>query len=229
MVGEARASYRSRPRAAAMVAVVIDDVGARRRVEAVLARAGLQIGAAEEDALSLSATLGGRSPSVVVVAPGERSSVTAAIRSVRRRLGGVPIVALSPAGDEVECRRAISAGADGAVRDRDLDAALAATVTAAAAGQISFPDGLQGAADERSLTPREKQVLRCVVTGLTNAQIARELGLAESTVKSHLSSAFAKLGVASRAEAAALIRDQVRAPGLDPAPGGSEGEPGATW
>jgi DNA-binding NarL/FixJ family response regulator len=45
--------------------------------------------------------------------------------------------------------------------------------------------------------------------------IARDLGLAESTIKSHLSSAFAKLGVASRAEAAALILDPVRSPDLD--------------
>ena len=58
-------------------------------------------------------------------------------------------------------------------------------------------------------------MLGSVVTGRTNAQIADELGLAESTVKSHLSSAFAKLGVASRAEAAALIRDQLNGPGLD--------------
>lgn len=225
MVGGARTSDRPRPRTAATVAIVVDDAGSRRRVEAVLAKAGLQIGAAEEDALSLSVRLGGSSPSVVVVAPGERSGITAAIRSVRRRLGSVPIVALSPAGDEAECRRAISAGADGAVRDSDLDAALAATVIAAAAGQISFPNGLQGAADERSLTPREKQVLTSVVTGLTNAQIGRKLGLAESTVKSHLSSAFAKLGVASRAEAAALIRDQVRPPGA----GAGGSEPEATW
>ncbi len=53
------------------------------------------------------------------------------------------------------------------------------------------------------------------MTGSTNALIARELGLAESTIKSHLSSAFAKLGVASRAEAAALILDPARSPDLD--------------
>jgi len=98
---------------------------------------------------------------------------------------------------------------------RDLDDTLVATVRAAAAGQISFPEGLQGAADEPWLTPRERQVLGSVVTGRTNAQIADQLGLAESTIKSHLSSAFAKLGVASRAEAAALIRDQMNGPGLD--------------
>ena len=44
-----------------------------------------------------------------------------------------------------------------------------------------------------------------MVTGQTNSQIASELFLAESTVKSHLSSAFGKLGVSSRSEAAAVI------------------------
>jgi DNA-binding NarL/FixJ family response regulator len=49
---------------------------------------------------------------------------------------------------------------------------------------------------------------------LTNSQIASELFLAESTVKSHLSSAFAKLGVSSRSEAVAVILDPERGPGL---------------
>jgi DNA-binding NarL/FixJ family response regulator len=92
---------------------------------------------------------------------------------------------------------------------------LVATVSAAVVGQIAFPHGLQGTVDGPSLTPREKQVLGGVVVGLKNAQIADQLGLAESTVKSHLWSAFAKLGVASRAEPAALIRDRVPAPELD--------------
>ena len=46
--------------------------------------------------------------------------------------------------------------------------------------------------------------------GLTNAQIAGKLFLAESTVKSHLSSSFTKLGVSSRYEAATLILDPER-------------------
>jgi predicted transcriptional regulator len=46
-----------------------------------------------------------------------------------------------------------------------------------------------------------------VAAGLTNGEIADSLFLSESTVKSHLSSAFAKLGVRSRKEAAALVLD----------------------
>jgi DNA-binding NarL/FixJ family response regulator len=57
------------------------------------------------------------------------------------------------------------------------------------------------------LSSREKQVLGLVVMGYMNSQIAAQLFLAESTVKSHLSSAFDKLGVRSRHEAVARILD----------------------
>ena len=68
-----------------------------------------------------------------------------------------------------------------------------------------------GAAVERPpLTPREKQVLALVVMGYTNREIAEQLVLAESTVKSHLFSAFRRLGVRSRSEAVALITDPSR-------------------
>jgi DNA-binding NarL/FixJ family response regulator len=58
-----------------------------------------------------------------------------------------------------------------------------------------------------ALSYRERQILGLVVLGFTNGDIAGRLHLAESTVKSHLSSAFAKLGVSSRREAAAMISD----------------------
>jgi hypothetical protein len=61
---------------------------------------------------------------------------------------------------------------------------------------------------------REKQILGMVVMGFTNADIAAELYLAESTVKSHLSSAYPKLGVRSRRQATALILDPTQ--GLGP-------------
>jgi len=61
---------------------------------------------------------------------------------------------------------------------------------------------------------REKQVLGMVVMGFSNGEIANKLVLAESTIKSHLSSAFSKLGVRSRGEATELILDPVN--GLGP-------------
>jgi DNA-binding CsgD family transcriptional regulator len=56
-----------------------------------------------------------------------------------------------------------------------------------------------------SLTPREREVVSYLELGLTNAQIALACGSAPRTVRNQLSSVFAKLGVATRAEAVALV------------------------
>jgi two-component system nitrate/nitrite response regulator NarL len=55
-----------------------------------------------------------------------------------------------------------------------------------------------------SLTPRETDVLRGATRGLSNKEIARELELAEVTVKLHLSAVFRKIGARSRTEAAMI-------------------------
>jgi DNA-binding CsgD family transcriptional regulator len=54
-----------------------------------------------------------------------------------------------------------------------------------------------------ALTPREREVLKWVARGLTNAQVARELWLAPSTVRKHLENVYAKLGVSTRTAAVA--------------------------
>ena len=57
-------------------------------------------------------------------------------------------------------------------------------------------------ADRDALTPRETDVLRLLGRGLANKRIALELGISERTVKTHVSSIFAKLGVTDRTQAA---------------------------
>ena len=121
----------------------------------------------------------------------------------------------SAAGD---IRKALDAGVRGFVLIDEIDEVLAPVLRVVRAGQVSVP-GLRGQeAGRRMLTAREKQILALVVTGMTNAEVAAQLFLAESTVKSHLSSAFSKLGVASRNEAAAVVLDPVRARGLGMTP-----------
>ena len=58
------------------------------------------------------------------------------------------------------------------------------------------------AAPAPDLTPREAEVLGLVRHGLANKQIARRLGISERTVKAHLTSVFATIGVADRTQAA---------------------------
>jgi DNA-binding CsgD family transcriptional regulator len=54
---------------------------------------------------------------------------------------------------------------------------------------------------EDRLTAREREVMRCVEDGLSNAEIARELWIQPTTVRKHLENIFAKLGVRSRTAA----------------------------
>ena len=61
----------------------------------------------------------------------------------------------------------------------------------------------------RRLTERELEVLQLVDEGRTNAEIARTLWVAPSTVRKHLENAYAKLGVSSRTEATALLRREM--------------------
>ena len=84
------------------------------------------------------------------------------------------------------------------------DAALPALL-AVSVGQIVLPASYRQGPDGPLLSAREKQVLSMVVLGFTNLEVANKLYIAETTFKSHLSSAYRKLGVGSRQEATALI------------------------
>ncbi|MET0558979.1 MAG: LuxR C-terminal-related transcriptional regulator [Solirubrobacterales bacterium] len=113
-----------------------------------------------------------------------------------------------------ELRQALAAGIVGVVLAETVRKCLAPCMTAVAAGQICVPREQSGQVDAASLSPRERQILGLVVMGYMNGEIANHLVVAESTVKSHLSSAFAKLGVKSRGEAVDLILDSERGVGM---------------
>ena len=70
-----------------------------------------------------------------------------------------------------------------------------------------LPRELRRQFNRPALSGRKRQVVGMVAAGYTNAEIADALYLAESTVKGHLASAFNKLGVHTREEAAALVHD----------------------
>lgn len=113
-----------------------------------------------------------------------------------------------------EVRAAVEAGAVGVVLATEVKRALAPCLAVVRAGQICVPSRHGRRIDPPALSLREKQILGLVVMGQTNGQIAERLVLAESTVKSHLSSAFGKLGVRSRHEAVDLILDSERGLGM---------------
>lgn len=131
------------------------------------------------------------------------------LRTLRRIVGeDCRIIAVIPTDSRRGVRRALEVGADGVVFEEDLETVLTPTVRAVLAGQITIPAGGRGQVDRPALSFREKEILGFIVMGMSNKEISTRLFLAESTVKCHLSSAFVKLGVRSRNEAADLILNE---------------------
>jgi DNA-binding NarL/FixJ family response regulator len=129
-------------------------------------------------------------------------------RTLAERLGGAhPVLVPVHCPRSHVVRRALRSGIDGVVVAADAQRALVATVAAVLAGQVVLPTVTRDRLETPALSHRERQILSMAIGGSTNAEISRALFLATSTVKSHLSSAFVKLDVSSRKEAAAMIHD----------------------
>lgn len=141
----------------------------------------------------------------------------AVAQEVRALCGAIEhalVVVICPAIERWEMRAVLSAGAAGVVLDEEMGWALGPCLQAVRAGQTCVPRHHARQIAPPALSTREKQILGLVVMGYMNSQIAEQLFLAESTVKSHLSSAFGKLGVRSRNEAVSLILDSERGFGM---------------
>jgi DNA-binding NarL/FixJ family response regulator len=138
------------------------------------------------------------------------------LRRLRREMREPAIVAISPMATGTGVRRALDAGADAIVFESELESTLAVAVSAVASGQSVVPRKLRASVERPAFSHRERQVLAFVSQGLTNAQIAEKLFLSESTIKSHLSSAFSKFGVRSRKEAASLFIELEQTNGVPP-------------
>jgi DNA-binding NarL/FixJ family response regulator len=184
---------------------------ARRRAAVLLADAGFAVGTA-----GFAGARAQRRPSLVILLDAELGTpLVRRMRSILQHAPDALVVPVLPAGTpHALMRRALVAGAAGIVLEDDVAHALAGTALAVAAGQLVVPNALTRQIAPRPLSHREKEILGLVVLGLTNRQIADRLYVAESTVKTHLSSAFRKLDVRSRAEAVARLLDPEACQGL---------------
>jgi DNA-binding NarL/FixJ family response regulator len=156
----------------------------------------------------------GNDAAAVLVAADAGNTLGAAVAEAHGRFPDVPVVAVTASAESRDVRAALAAGARGLILEADLETVLAPCLHSVGAGQVCVPRERWRELRPRALSTREKQILGLVVMGYMNSQIAARLFLAESTVKSHLNSAFGKLGVSSRNEAVSLILDPQRGLGL---------------
>jgi DNA-binding NarL/FixJ family response regulator len=186
--------------------VVAEGPAVRRGLMATMAGAGM-----EPEAVATPEALAEYEldPTTVLIfsCDVDRPAAVTALRRLRRDHAEPAIVVVSPRSTATAVRRTLDAGADAIVFEPEIEATLVASLRAVESGQSVVPRHLRAGVERPNLSHRERQVLHLVCEGHTNAEIARSLFLAESTIKSHMASIFTKLGVHSRKEAGAAFLD----------------------
>jgi DNA-binding NarL/FixJ family response regulator len=128
-----------------------------------------------------------------------------AIIGIRSEFPNARIIVLTTYAGDVQVLRAIKAGARGYVLKGHVIRELLDTIRAVHAGQKRIPPELAAEladhAGDDQLSLREIDVLRLIAAGNANKQIAGRLGIAEDTVKSHVTSILSKLGANDRTHA----------------------------
>lgn len=135
-----------------------------------------------------------------------------ALAALREAIPAAPLVVLSGEDSAGVVRAAIEGGAMGFIPKSSTPEVLIQALRLVLARGVYLPPAVLDAAAEppagtgseaalRGLTPRQADVLRCVIQGKSNKVIARELDVSEGTVKAHLSSVLRAFGARSRTEA----------------------------
>ena len=131
-----------------------------------------------------------------------------AIVGIRSEFPNARIIVLTTYAGDGQVVRALKAGARGYVLKGHVRRELLDTIRAVHAGQKRIPPEVAAAladhAEDDELSSREIEVLRLIAAGNANKQIAGRLGIAEETVKSHITNILAKLGANDRTHAVTL-------------------------
>ena len=138
-------------------------------------------------------------------------------RTIRRCVPDTKIVVFSCVTDPAVVSEAKKIGAAGFLRKDQKPETIASALEVISAGGVAFGPGSWRQPSRRTmpsptedllrkLTPRERQVLQRLVAGQSTEQMAREMNLATSTLRSHIGRVLSKLGAHSRVQAAAIAR-----------------------
>jgi NarL family two-component system response regulator LiaR len=136
----------------------------------------------------------------------------AATQAIKKQNPQIQIVALTSFQEDELVQNALKAGAVGYLMKNVTARELAAAIKAAKEGKMTLsPEAAQAlvranqqAEETETLTEREIEVLKLMVEGLNNAEIAERLVISLSTVKYHISNILMKLGVDNRVSAVSL-------------------------
>lgn len=140
-----------------------------------------------------------------------------ATREIRALYPEIKIIALTSFSEQNMVQGALQAGAIGYLQKNVTAAELANAIRSASEGRMTLsPEAVQALAQSvtqshlpgNELTDRERDVLKCMVDGLNNNEIAEKLFVSLGTVKFHVSNIFQKLGVDSRVEAVKMAIEQ---------------------
>jgi len=160
---------------------------------------------------------GNEAPDLVLYAhPRGEEDSAAAVRSIRDSLPDMRVLVIADSLVAQEFYACLSAGVNGyLLSDISKDALLHSiqlillgeTVFATDLAKLWMNGGLERSASpvrtlEHNLTPREGEIVECLLEGESNKLIARRLGITESTVKIHMKSLLRKINVQNRTQAA---------------------------
>ena len=132
----------------------------------------------------------------------------AATREIKAKAADAKVLILTTSTVSDDLSRALDAGADGAIMKSAANAELVAAIRDIAAGKRTVSPEISRLISQDpplpELTPRQKDILASMVRGLTNKDIARELGIRSDGVNQHIMAILEKLGAANRTEAVAI-------------------------
>jgi DNA-binding NarL/FixJ family response regulator len=205
--------------------LAVADAPTRVGLRGVLRSHGFDVVAEVEEAAAAVEAVKRAGPDLAVLASELPGGAVDAMAEISRRRPGVRLVMLTTSPDDEELLAAVLAGASGYLSAMISPARLPDALRGVLAGEVALPrrlsarllDELRARRTHRAIvsahatspiSAREWEILELLDEGCSTAEMARRLRISEVTVRRHASSAAAKLGVADRAEAVALLRER---------------------
>ena len=180
-------------------------------LKGVFGEAGVRAASSAEDGLRQAE--GASDLGLILLDPGLPGiNGVEAVAAFRRRWAQIPIIAISASEDRRDATAALRAGAIAFVSKAASTDVVSDLVRKVRAGELTEPvwitaSGVGSLGEESAeLTPRQRDILVLLCQGHPNKEIGLRLGLAEVTVKMHVSALFRFLGVANRTQAVLAAR-----------------------